>query len=317
MRLVVRKRRPFWTTHSGTSLALLRDKGRIIYHDTDFDAASFGVFNDHVLFANFTERMLAFNGRYDPFTMRVGMHTGPGREPFVKTPWTHRQQTKQAYTEDQLHALHDFMMFTPESLGEVNHGDTAVWHMYGNSPSDACGKFGYSSSWVAGVPAALTPDDFEWGVPCPYGLKVGKDEVFHGVRCPKDGVLFELTRYGEHWNQPRSKTEGGVDSKAETCRCRVHPVDPADPSSVSLPEGLPHVWWRARGLPSKFDALNYTELGFGPSQSDRFVISCHAPQDPGFVDKTGLQKNLDALVAAEQALLNAREHQPAPRSLRR
>ena len=35
--------------------------------------------------------MFAFNGRYDPFYITVGMHTGTahsGRGPFVTTPWS-------------------------------------------------------------------------------------------------------------------------------------------------------------------------------------------------------------------------------------
>lgn len=43
---------------------------------------------------------------------------------------------------DWAHAQHDFVMGTPASLGAVNHGDVAVWHAYGNSPSDACHKYG-------------------------------------------------------------------------------------------------------------------------------------------------------------------------------
>ena len=51
-------------------------------------------------------------------------------------------QTKDTYMLDWAHAQHDFVMGTPASLGAVNHGDVAVWHAYGNSPSDACHKYG-------------------------------------------------------------------------------------------------------------------------------------------------------------------------------
>ena len=52
--------------------------------------------------------------------------------------------------------------------------------------------------------------------------------------------------------------------------------------TVVLPKNLPHVWWRGRALESKFDGLNYTELGLGPSSAERFTISCHAPMYDSF-----------------------------------
>lgn len=33
---------------------MIREQGRIIYHDDDWDAAAFGIFNNHLLFENFT-----------------------------------------------------------------------------------------------------------------------------------------------------------------------------------------------------------------------------------------------------------------------
>jgi len=37
-----------------------------------------GLFNAHVLFENFTERLLSFNGRYDPLVMHLGLQTSKG-----------------------------------------------------------------------------------------------------------------------------------------------------------------------------------------------------------------------------------------------
>lgn len=64
-----------------------------------------------------------------------------------------------------------------------------------------------------------------------YGLKIGKDAVFHGIQCPKQAVLAERTRYGDTWHLLLTKDKGGSeDGGRPACRCRVRPSMALRPS---------------------------------------------------------------------------------------
>ena len=182
---------PHWFVHSGTLLGLVRERGLLVPHDHDADVLVVATFNDAVVFRNYTLRLLSFNGRYPPFTLKAAAHSGKGRGPWSATPWRNFHFTGKRHKVAPRKWVSSSGDFVVAPMSEFGHMDVSLLAVDGGGYGNACqqtltGHFRHPSAWTesSGRPAA-----------CPFGLKLGND-TFHGINCPGREIPWLEAAYG-------------------------------------------------------------------------------------------------------------------------
>ena len=211
---------PHWWVHAGTMIGLVRERGNLIPHDNDMDINIFAKWGKsyrekgEITFRNFTRRLLAFNGRYPPFTVLAGAHAFGGRGPWSTEPWASRYHTRNTPKADRtregyVHTWGDFMVVGGDDPQHYNpaapyknakrwshnnaHADLIMMRAWGEGYGNACQSTMLGRGYWR-QPAAYTEKGGR-PAPCPYGLRV-LNETFHGVNCPSNTVEYCEHTYG-------------------------------------------------------------------------------------------------------------------------